>query len=263
MLDTIFYFMAKDEYSKWDIHARKCSSGGNMEFTTPHFYCDGRSMVRAISPAFLNLSSVYTKYSIPASSVMKIECEKRVVTVDTQTNFQGMMSSLIDLHSWKDDFSIAVAVDISSVLEKDYGSKGNQVSFPIFKVLELRKMCTLDKKDWIRLLRARALEEFQNYLRVARALSPMSKNRRTIFYNKMPLFSVEAVVSYFGAIEKIINYDASLVKSLDFAVTATKGPRQVILGFSNGNEAFFRTIPSGRSFSWEFPVTKFLLNKAE
>ena len=96
MLDSIFYFMAKDKYADWKVYVRKCSSGGNIEFSVPHFYCDGRTLLRQIPPALIGISSNHTEFDIASSTLMQIESENLVRPKENQTYFmsKGIKSQL-------------------------------------------------------------------------------------------------------------------------------------------------------------------------
>jgi len=255
--------MAKDKYADWKVYVRKCSSGGNIEFSVPHFYCDGRTLLRQIPPALIGISSNHTDFDIASSTLMQVESENIVRPKENQTYFQAMLVSLIELHQWPIEASVALAVDISSCLDSNHKSQGNQVAFPLFRVSELLTLCDAPKSVWVEEINKKSIEEFENYRRIGAKLPNMSEERRLILYEKMPLHSAQAIISYFGPIERFIENQDCNLKPFDFAASTTRGPKQTILGFSIGDETFFRTITENQNFDWNIPVKVFRRGEAK
>lgn len=263
MLDSIFYFMAKDKYADWRVHVRKCSSGGNIEFNVPHFYCDGRTLLRQIPPALIGLSSNHSTFDIASSSLMQIESKNIVKPKENQTYFQAMLAKLIELHQWPDEATVALAVDISSSLDSNYKSQGNQVAFPIYQISELITLCNAPKKVWVEEINKKAIGEFENYRRIGAKLPDISVERRLMLYEKMPLHSAQAIISYFGPINRFIDHQECILKTFDFAASTTRGPKQTILGYTIGDDTFFRTINENQIFDWNLPVKVFQRDEAK
>lgn len=257
MLDLIFYYFAKDKYSEWTIYTRYCSAGGNMELRVPHFYCDGRTLVKTISPALTMLAENHLEMLIPSVSQMKIKNEITILSTPQKTYFQSLLEHLILINEWTDDDLIALAVDISSTVNENYKLQGNKVSFPVFNVKTLRHLCLLKKEKWKAFINAKANEEFKNYHRISEALSKMTESRRRGLYEKMPIHSAKAIISYLGGIERLVDIKPEVLQSLDFAASTTRGPKQTILGFSIGGDTYFRIVEENEQFDWNNFVFKF------
>lgn len=257
MLDAIFYHMALDGYAHWLIHARLCSNAGDMSVAVPHFYCDGRKFLRTVPGALIALGRAHQQSWCPANSALPAATERSLKTRGEGTWFQGVLGQLIELHGWRADDRIAVAVDVSSQLANDDSSQGNQVAFPLFQVAELVELCAAPRAVWSQTLMSAALAEFDNYRRIGRLLPRLSPAKRSEIYDKIPLHQAQAVVSYFGDIGRFIDADPTILTSLDFAGSTSRGPKQTVLGYSNGSTTVFRTTEAGAEFSWDGRVVRF------
>lgn len=257
MLDAIFYHMAADEYAHWLIHARLCSVAGDIEISVPHFYCDGRKFMRTIPGALMSLGRQHQQSWCRANSTLSDAAGGPLAVGEEQTWFQTLLGHLIEIHGWDDDASIALAVDVSSELDSEASTQGNQVAFPLFKKNELLRLCRVHKKEWADTVMKAALLEFENYRRIGKLLPRLSPNKRREIYEKIPLHSAQAVVSYFGNIDRFIDADPAHLESLDFGGSTSRGPRHTVLGYTLGSTTFFRTTEAGAGFSWNGNVHRF------
>lgn len=246
MLDRYFKAMEQAKFSRWLVHGRLAMPDGQVRcLAVPHAEADATEYLAVHLPRLL--AAPAAARNAPGAPANKLSLGPN----PKHTRFQVLLAEMIAAWTGKETDRVAVAVDLSqepgAVFEA--GTK-NRFACPVFSVNELRRLSALDAKSWKKTLILAALDELDRY----RSFFPMieklaergDEKRLESTLASFPLNEVALLASYWGDLgRRLPELSRDSRAALEFAVTATRGPRRVAIAWANDQDLFVRLTTAG------------------
>jgi hypothetical protein len=248
MIDRLFRDMSTDGYAHWAIHARVRRMPQDISISVPHELADAHTFLRTMVKPLLSLSDepLLSQETTPI----------RVLQAVQKTRFQSVLAAILDQCLIQNDEAlIGIAVSL-----RDYNictpTERNQIALPTFRAAEIRKLCQTRKDEWKSAIVSAALKNREDSLPVLARIARLSERPRLKAYDNIPVNKCDLVVSYWGDIHQtFLEVVERNLAPLDFAVSASHGPKSICTVWSVGAQTFAR-ISTGSQQVWHSPLYK-------